>query len=301
MPRTSAYSTLKSPVSSFASYDWRRSARPTICSQSSCVPKARTPRTCVTVRASQPSLSIETETTQRVCSPSRSSTPTVFTTSRRRSSSVSPSACRRSPVRWMISRRKRSISSAAAVRNWRSSASPESSCSLSISSVRRAGERLTVLVEVAEQPHAALLEARRAVVVRTVEAGDVVVDQLRCGGVVADDDKAWGHADFRGLPFFEGLLVVAVEGVEGRQELRGQPQGICRGLAPALLRHGLPDVLPEFPEHRHFALGDVVGHRYSRQLDDPAFDGIHQREVARSPGEQRSLLVPGTRQEEGRC
>lgn len=39
------------------------------CSHSSCVPKARTPSTWVTVLASQPSVSIDTETTQRICSP----------------------------------------------------------------------------------------------------------------------------------------------------------------------------------------------------------------------------------------
>jgi hypothetical protein len=46
----------------------------------------------VTVLASQPSVSIETETTQRTCSPSLPGLPTVFITSRSRSSSVS---CRR--------------------------------------------------------------------------------------------------------------------------------------------------------------------------------------------------------------
>jgi hypothetical protein len=40
------------------------------CSHSSCVPKARTPSTWVTVLASQPSVSMETDTTQRMESPS---------------------------------------------------------------------------------------------------------------------------------------------------------------------------------------------------------------------------------------
>ena len=53
------------------------------------MPKARTPRMWVTVLASQPSVSIETETTQRTCSPSLPGLPTVFITSRSRSSSVS--------------------------------------------------------------------------------------------------------------------------------------------------------------------------------------------------------------------
>ncbi len=43
----------------------------------------------VTVFASQPSVSIETETTQRICSPSLPFLPTVFIASRRRSASVS--------------------------------------------------------------------------------------------------------------------------------------------------------------------------------------------------------------------
>ena len=55
------------------------------CSQRSWVPNARTPSTWVTVFASQPSVSIETETTQRVSPPSRPDLPTVFMASRSRS------------------------------------------------------------------------------------------------------------------------------------------------------------------------------------------------------------------------
>src|ERR1700719_599515 len=44
----------------------RRRARPTTCSHSNCVPKARTPRTWVTVLASQPSVSMDTLTTPDV-------------------------------------------------------------------------------------------------------------------------------------------------------------------------------------------------------------------------------------------
>ena len=46
------------------------------------MPKARMPRTCVTVFASQPSVSMETETTQRMEPPSWPYLPTVFMTSR---------------------------------------------------------------------------------------------------------------------------------------------------------------------------------------------------------------------------
>ncbi len=58
------------------------------------MPKARIPRTWVTVLASHPSVSIETLTTQRTCSPSLPGLPTVFMTSRSRSSSVRLSASR---------------------------------------------------------------------------------------------------------------------------------------------------------------------------------------------------------------
>ena len=53
----------------------------------------------VTVLASQPSVSIETETTQRMLSPRRPGLPTVFMTSRRRSWSLIFSPACASPVR----------------------------------------------------------------------------------------------------------------------------------------------------------------------------------------------------------
>ena len=79
---------------------------------------------------------VDTLTTQRMPSPSLPGLPTVFITSRNRSASVSLSAATRSPVRSMISRRKRSMVSTSMSRKAGSSASPDSSCSLSISSVR---------------------------------------------------------------------------------------------------------------------------------------------------------------------
>ena len=58
------------------------------CSQSNWVPKARTPKTWVTVLVSQPSVSMDTDTTQRMDSPSFPTLPTVFMTSRSSSASV---------------------------------------------------------------------------------------------------------------------------------------------------------------------------------------------------------------------
>ena len=96
----------------------------------------------MTVFASQPSVSIDTETTQRIESPSVPGFPTVFITSRSSSWSVMSSPSLRFPVRSTRSRRKRSISSAAILRKFLSSASPDSSWRLSISSVRGRASRL---------------------------------------------------------------------------------------------------------------------------------------------------------------
>jgi len=68
-----------------------------------------------------------------------------------------------------------------------------------------------MLVEVAEEGEAAVLQGGGAVLVLTVEAGDVLVDQLRGRRVVADDDEAGRHLDPRLLPEVEGLGVVSVE------------------------------------------------------------------------------------------
>ena len=170
-----------------------------------------------------------------------------------------------------------------------------------MSSVFGRGERVAVLVEVAEEREAAVLERRRAVLVRPVEAGDVVVDELRDRRVVADDDEAGRHADPRLLPELERLLVVAVERLERGLELRRKAQRIeLAGLAAPLLRHLLADVLPEVAEHRHLVAGDVVGDGHARQLHDAALDRVHEREVAHRPREERALGVARAAQEERR-
>ncbi len=89
---------------------------------------------CVTVLASQPSVSMATDTTQRMCSPRRPGLPTVFITSRRMSSSVISSVLRPGK-RCTYSCLKRSISAWAALRNAGSSASPRSSWAESTSRV----------------------------------------------------------------------------------------------------------------------------------------------------------------------
>ena len=120
-------------------------------------------------------------------------------------------------------------------------------------------------------------------------------------GVLADDDEAGRHADAGLLPELEGLLVVAVECLQCGLQSGGQLERIeFFALAAALLGHVLADVLPQVAEHRHFVAGNVLGHRDARQLDDAALDGVHQREVAHRPREERALGVAGAAQEERR-
>ena len=59
----------------------------------------------------------------------------------------------------------------------------------------RPRERVAVFVEIAEQRQPAILQLDGAVLVLPVETGDVVVDQLGDGGVLADDDEAGRHLD----------------------------------------------------------------------------------------------------------
>ena len=156
-------------------------------------------------------------------------------------------------------------------------------------------------VEVAEQGEAAVLQRRRAVLVFPVEAGNVVVDQLGDRGVLADDDEARRHADAALLPELEGLLVVAVECLERGLQARRQLERVeLFALAAALLGHVLADVLPEVAEHGHLVAGDVLGDGNARQFHDAALDGVHEREVAHRPGEQRALGVAGAAEEERR-
>src|ERR1700730_1797833 len=92
---------------------------------------------------------------------------------------------------------------------------------------------------------------------------------------------------------------MAVERIEGGFQKEWQLQGIEHsGFSTALLRHLAANVLPEVAEFRHLAAGYVVRHRHPRELDDAAFNSIHQAEVADRPRKQRPLGIPGAAQEE---
>jgi len=94
---------------------------------------------------------------------------------------------------------------------------------------------------------------------------------------------------------------MTVECFQRRLQLHRQAQRVERfSLAAPLLGHALADVIPQVAEDRHLFAGDVVGHRHTWQLDDPALDGVHQREVAHRPGEERAFGVARAAQKERR-
>ena len=72
-------------------------------------------------------------------------------------------------------------------------------------------------------------------------------------------------------------------------------------LCAAPLRHLLADVVPEVAKPRHLAGLDVVRDRHPGELDDPALDRVHEREVAHRPGEERAFAVARAAKEEWGC
>ena len=156
----------------------------------------------------------------------------------------------------------------------------------------RAGERVSVLVEVSEQRQAALFKGGGPVLVLALESGDEVVHELGGRGVVANDDEAGWDLDILLPPQLEGLRIVAIEGFESGLELDREAERVEGGsLAATLPWHLLPDVVPEIAELGHVAARDVVGDRDAGKLDDAALDGIHEREVAHRPGEEGSFRI----------
>ena len=108
-----------------------------------------------------------------------------------------------------------------------------------------AGKLVAVFVEIPEQGQPPDFERRRTVVVLPVETGDIVVDKLGGGGVVADDDETGRNLDAAFLPEVVGLCIVAVEGFQGGLELGGMLQRVedsC--FAPAFLGHLLAGYVP---------------------------------------------------------
>ena len=156
----------------------------------------------------------------------------------------------------------------------------------------RAGEGVAVLVEVAQQRQAAVFQDARAIFALAMESRDEIVNEFRGRGVVAYHDKTRRHADAGALPQLEGFFVVSVERFERGLQFHRQAERVQGfGFAASFFRHARADMLPKVAEPGHVAAGDVVRHGHARQFDNAAFDGVHQREIAHRPGEQRALGI----------
>ncbi len=200
--------------------------RPTTCSQSSCVPKARTPRTWVTVLASQPSVSIETLTTHLTCSPSLPALPTVFITSRSRSSSVRSLGIAAGEAGAVFGLELVDFAGGDLLE-----IVAHGLAGFELLAVHQDGVRAVqpgaVAVVVAEDGQLPGLDDR-LVADRLFPAGDVVEDQFGDVGVVADDDEHRRRqtATAAGLgvllPQAVVLLVVAVEAVQRPLQFDGE-------------------------------------------------------------------------------
>jgi hypothetical protein len=132
-------------------------------------------------------------------------------------------------------------------------------------------------IKIPEQRQTSIHQRRCAVGVVALKSGNEVINELRDCGVLADDDEARRDLDASFIPKLEGLLIVAVERLQRRLQAGREFERIeLFAFAAAFFRHVLANVLPEIPEHRHFAAGDVLCHGDARELDDAAFDGVHQ-------------------------
>ena len=163
--------------------------------------------------------------------------------------------------------------------------------------------RPAVIDNIVEQADSARRDPGRAVRVAVggLAAGDVVVDELADGRVVADDDEDRRRAAVRltllvGVPGLELRAVVGVEALEcPLQLLRQHGDGVGVGGPRGLLGQAVADVDPEVAVLRVAVRADhrVVRHGDARDLDDAGLDGVDEREVADHPGEQRALGVAG--------
>ena len=159
--------------------------------------------------------------------------------------------------------------------------------------------------DVAEKGKLAGNRNRRAVREGSLPSADVVEDQLRDVGVVADDDE-----DGRSLvagPFRLALLPLAVAGFIVAVEAMESPLQLDRQLGLASDRLGssalagkfLPDSRPEVAVGRLLPLHRVVGDGNAGNLDDARLDGVDEREVGDDPGEEVPFPIARAAEEEG--
>ena len=165
-------------------------------------------------------------------------------------------------------------------------------------------------LDVAENGQLAGHGHRAAVGKRLLPAGDVIEDQLRDVGVVADDDEDRRReavepvAVSRVLASHAAvvLLVVGVQALERAFQLDGELRlavDAASVLRPFLGRSS-PDARPEVAVGGLSPVIESSATGTRGTLTMPALDGVDQREVGHDPGEQRALAVARAAEEERR-
>jgi hypothetical protein len=124
------------------------------------------------------------------------------------------------------------------------------------------------LVEVAEQGEASVFQRARAVLVLAVEARDKIVDELRDGGVLADNDEAGRHTDVAGDKFTVGVVGVWVIGLENAQPIFDR-EPWCDDEKPATEASavGATHSVDRLPgnQHRHHGRFSGAGGQFQRK------------------------------------
>ena len=112
----------------------------------------------------------------------------------------------------------------------------------------RPRQRFAVVVKIAEQRQTSIFQHPRTVRILSVKAGDVVVNKLRCGRVVADDDETGRYGNILFFPQVKDRFIMPVKGIKCREQSRGKRKRIKRTVF-AFFGHVLSDMFPKVAEH----------------------------------------------------
>ena len=124
------------------------------------------------------------------------------------------------------------------------------------------------LIKVAEQCQTPVFERGRAILVFPMITRDKVIDQLRDGRILADDDEAGWDLDAVLFPEPEGLFIVTVEDFQCGLQTGGKFEWVeFLRFSPSLFWHVLADVFPEVTEHGHVVAGDILRDRHAWEFD----------------------------------
>ncbi len=135
-----------------------------------------------------------------------------------------------------------------------------------------------------------------------MEARNKVIHKFGSRGVITNNDEYRRRCNSFLFPAFKNLNIMPIKRVQRRLQLRRQAQRIERftRFAAPLLGHFGANVFPKITEFGHITAGNVVRNRHTGQLDNAAFNRIHQRKIACHPRKKRPLYITRPTQKEGR-